>query len=208
MSSKLYRAGKAEGAQTLELRSVGAPVAHRTSVAHPASIPDADAQARLKAAWQDGHAAGEATIVQRAAERTAPVVAGLNSLLQELASLRPRLRAEAEEDTVKLAVAIARRLLHRELATDPEAILGVVKAAMHKLNLKETHRLRVSAADAALLQEQRSRLELPAQVEIVADNGLLAGSVIFETSRGDLDASVGTQLGEIERGFADLMRRT
>jgi flagellar assembly protein FliH len=207
MSSKLYRAGKAEGAQTLELRSVGAPVAHRTSVAHPASIPDADAQARLKAAWQEGYAAGEASSVQHVAERTAPVVAGLNSLLQGLASLRPGLRADAEEDTVKLAVAIARRLLHRELATDPEAILGVVKAAMNKLNLKETHRLRISAADVPLLAEVRSRLELPAQVEIVADNGLLAGSVIFETSRGDLDASVGTQLGEIERGFADLMRR-
>ena len=30
--------------------------------------------------------------------------------------MRQRLRAEAEEDTVKLALAIARRVLHRELA--------------------------------------------------------------------------------------------
>src|SRR5258708_26573903 len=148
MSSKLYLGGKTAGAQTLELRSVGAPVARRTSVVHPALVSDADTQARLNAAWQEGHAAGEATSVQRAAERTAPVVAGLNTLLQELASLRPRLRAEAEEDTVKLAVAIARRLLPRELATDPEAILGGVKAAMHPLNLKEQDPPRISAACA------------------------------------------------------------
>jgi len=31
--------------------------------------------------------------------------------------------------------------------------------------------------------------------------------VIFETSRGDLDASIDTQLGEIERGLADVVRR-
>ena len=32
-----------------------------------------------------------------------------------------------------------------------------------------------------------------------------AGGVILESSRGLLDASVDTQLAEIERGFADLV---
>ena len=32
-------------------------------------------------------------------------------------------------------------------------------------------------------------------------------NAIFETSRGDLDGSVDTQLSEIERGFTDIMRR-
>ncbi len=36
------------------------------------------------------------------------------------------------------------------------------------------------------------------------DASLAPGSAIFETSRGELDASVDTQLAEIDRGFADL----
>jgi flagellar assembly protein FliH len=65
----------------------------------------------------------------------------------------------------------------------------------------------MTPGDVAVLQENRARLEIPASVEIVADASLLAGSAVFETSRGEMDASIGTQLAEIERGFADVMRR-
>jgi flagellar assembly protein FliH len=125
----------------------------------------------------------------------------------ELAGQGHRLRGEAEHDTVKLAVAIARRILHREIALDPEVVLGLVKAAFAKVQARETHRLRVSPADAALLEEHRRSLHLPPALEIVADGSLTQGSVIFETARGDLDASIDTQLGEIERGLADIVQR-
>ena len=41
-----------------------------------------------------------------------------------------------------------------------------------------------------------------------ADAALQRGAAIFETAQGSLDASVDTQLNEIECGFADLMRRS
>ena len=44
--------------------------------------------------------------------------------IDELAGLRPRLRQEAEADLVQLALAIARRVLRREIAVDPEALHG------------------------------------------------------------------------------------
>jgi flagellar assembly protein FliH len=108
---------------------------------------------------------------------------------------------------VELAVAIARRVLHREISTDPEALLGVVKSACERVNSRELKRLRVAAADAAVLQEHRARIGLPAGLEIAGDPGLAAGSAIFETARGEMDASVETQLDEIGRGLADRMRR-
>lgn len=170
-----------------------------------------DLDARVKAAFEQGQAAGEAAAtqqaVQQAAQKLEPVIARLSQLIQELAGLRKRFRSEAEADTVKLAIAIARRVLYRELATDPEAILGLVMAAFQKLNARETHRLRVSSGDVAMLQEHRSRLELPPAVEILGDSSLGPGSVIFETSRGELDATVNTQLAEIDRGLADITRR-
>ena len=113
---------------------------------------------------------------------------------------------EAEHDTVKLAIAIARRILHREITADPDAIVGLVKAAFEKLDARETHRLRVAPADAALLGAHRGRLDFPPALEIASDASLRPGSAIFETSRGELDASIDTQLGEIDRGLADLVR--
>jgi flagellar assembly protein FliH len=136
-----------------------------------------------------------------------PVLASLGNIVQELAGTRKRFRIDAEEDTVRLAIAIARRVLHREIATDPEAILGLVRSAFDRLNAREVHRLRVSPDDAAAIHEHSAGLHLPAQVEIAADASLARGSAVFETSRGELDACIGTQLDEIERGFADLVRR-
>jgi flagellar assembly protein FliH len=51
-----------------------------------------------------------------------------------------------------------------------------------------------------------SDLGVPPGTEIVADTALQIGDVIIETRRGDLDASLETQLREIERGFADRFR--
>jgi len=161
----------------------------------------------VQTAYQQGFAAGEAAGAKRASERLEPALAALSATVQDLAGTRKRFRAEAEQDTVKLAISIARRVLHRELATDPEAILGLVIVAFQKLNARETHRLRVSPQDAATIQENRARLEFPPGLEIVTDGSLRRGSAVFETSRGELDASVDTQLAEIDRGFADIMRR-
>ncbi|HLH40977.1 MAG TPA: FliH/SctL family protein [Bryobacteraceae bacterium] len=173
-----------------------------------AAAPDAkEIESRVQAAYQQGHAEGESAGAQRAAERLEPAIAAFNRIANELATLRKRFRAEVEEDTVKLAIAIARRVLHREIATDPEAILGLVMAAFHKLNARETRRLRAAPADAALISQHRAKLSIPEGLEICADASLAAGSVVFETSRGEMDASIDTQLGEIERGFADIVKR-
>ena len=42
---------------------------------------------------------------------------------------------------------------------------------------------------------------------MVPDASRELGTVIFETQRGNLDASVESQLQEIERGLADRLRR-
>jgi flagellar assembly protein FliH len=166
-----------------------------------------EAEGRVRAAYNQGLAAGEAAAQQRSQQKLEPVLAGLNSMIAELAALRQRVRAEAEDDAVKLALAVARRVIYRELATDPEAILGLIKAAFGKLNARETLRLRVSPSDAAVVQEHRARLQIPPALEIASDGSLLPGSAIFETSRGELDASVDTQLAEIDRGLTDVLKR-
>jgi flagellar assembly protein FliH len=108
---------------------------------------------------------------------------------------------------VRLALAIAQRVLHREIATDPLAILGLVRTGLDRLSARELHRLRLSPGDAQIAIDNRADMELPPAVEILPDPSLPPGSAIFETTRGELDASISTQLGEIERGFADLVVR-
>jgi flagellar biosynthesis/type III secretory pathway protein FliH len=46
-----------------------------------------------------------------------------------------------------------------------------------------------------------------APVELIPDQTLQCGDVLFETAHGTLDGSIEAQLQEIERGFADRLRR-
>lgn len=217
MSSKLYRGDSVEAAP-IQWRPAGAPPTQRVPARGAdrgqAGPPEArlseiqqEAEARARAAYNQGLAAGEASAHQQALHKLEPSIQGFNAILAELGSLRKQVRAEAEEDAVKLAIAIARRVLYRELSTDPEAILGLVKAAFAKLNARETQRLRLAPAHAALVNEHRAKLQIPPGLEIAADNSLPPGSVIFETARGELDASVDTQLAEIDRGLTDVLKR-
>jgi len=51
------------------------------------------------------------------------------------------------------------------------------------------------------------RSGVAASLDISADPSLQPGGLVIETKRGNLDASVETQLKEIERGFTDRLGR-
>lgn len=199
-SSRILTGSEAEAAKIL-WRPGNPP---RQSAATSRSA-DPGIDSRLQEAYQQGFASGQATAAQRAGELAAPVLTNFASIVQQLASAQKDARKEAEEPMVRLAIAIARRILHREIATDPAAILGLVRSGMERLNLRETHRLRLSPGDAQIVIDNREDMRLPSGVEIIPDPDLPPGSAIFETARGELDISAHTQLEEIERGFTDLI---
>lgn len=126
----------------------------------------------------------------------------LAQTLADLVSWKRKLRAEAEADLLKLSLAVARRILRRELLTDPDAMQGLVYAALQKIQKREIWRARVYPAGVDAI---RSCLENigAASIEVIADPSLKPGDLLIETASGELDASVDTQLLEIERGFAD-----
>ncbi len=158
---------------------------------------EAEVEARAQAAYQRGLTEGEAVGTQKIAQ----VAGRMANTIDALSSLRARIRHEAEEDAVKLALAVARRIIHRELAIDPSALLGLVKAAFQKLDGSESSRVRVNPEDAILLRPGLNN------IEVIPDATLERGSAVFETSRGAMDAGISSQLSEIERGFVDRLKK-
>jgi flagellar assembly protein FliH len=150
---------------------------------------------------RDGEAAG-----RRAAEaEVQPVLQRLATSIQLASELPARLRAQAEGDLVQLAVAIAQRILQRELNVDPAVIAGLVRVGLEKIRMQDVLRVRVCPDHLAAIKECLTRSGA-AHVEVIADPTQERGGVIFETVRGKLDVSIGTQLHEIERGLTDRLR--
>jgi len=135
-------------------------------------------------------------------------MAKLRQIMKEASEIAPKLRCQAEEELVRLAVAVARRILHRELTLDTDALTGLIKTAFDRLNQREIQQVRTDAASLAVVEKIVGQLGLPKPVKVVADGRMRRGSLVIETKRGQLDASVETQLQEIERGFTDIVRQS
>lgn len=198
---------KRVGQEPREEAAAQAPEQRGAAAGTPEQRPEgADTERRIEEAHRRGFVEGEARGRQTASQQVQAAVERLARSAAEFLALRPQARREAEEDVVQLALAVARRVLRRELTVDPGAILGLVKAAMEKLDARDLRKIRAHPETAALLGKYLQDAGLPERVEIVPDGALEKGAAILETARGSLDASVDTQVAEIERGFTDLMR--
>ena len=152
-----------------------------------------------QSAFQEGLRQGReeaASAAKQAAEK-------LSQTLTELIDFKRKLRLDAEREVVKLSLAVARRILNRELAADPDALEGIVYSALSKLQARETWKIRVCAQAAGVTNACVENAGVAGTVQVIVDPKLHPGDLIIETASGELDASVNTQLQEIERGFSE-----
>ncbi len=164
-----------------------------------------NAQAAIAQARHEGLQQGRNEGQQMARTELAPLMDRLARTIADLSETRDAFRHEAEGDVVRLALGIARRILHRELSIDPDALTGLVRVALGKFEARELHRVLVSPDDHPAVSKALQDLKLPRRVEIIADPTLERGAALFETVKGTLDSSIDTQLDEIERGLLDVL---
>jgi flagellar assembly protein FliH len=165
------------------------------------SLVAARAAALREAAYREGEAEG----YQRGKSELAPVLDRLARSVAEISALRPRIRRETERELVELALMIARRVLRREIGVDPDAIGGLLHAALEKTSLREVVEVRTHPDHKAALEQRLRGVEAGVRIALKADPRLEPGAVVVETLHGEIDASVETQLAEIQRGMADLL---
>src|SRR5579862_8870214 len=80
---------------------------------HPPTVQTSADPEREREAHQRGFAEGKALGREQAAAELAPVLDRLGRSLVALSSLRARVRKDAEKELLALAIAVARRVLHR-----------------------------------------------------------------------------------------------
>ena len=131
-------------------------------------------------------------------------VAQLKTAVEEFRADRDRYIARVEHEVVRLALAIAERILHREAQLDPLLLSGAVRVALGQLAESTEVRLRVPVAQKEMWAEiVRLMPGLPLRPEVLADEGLKECEAVLEASSGAADLGIASQLNEIERTFFD-----
>jgi flagellar assembly protein FliH len=154
-----------------------------------------EARAKARLEW-------EQELQDRIVEERKAVLKACEEFVRE----RARYFAGVEAEVVKLALAIAARVLHREAKLDPLLLTGVVRVALEKVAEDSATVLRVPVGAVEMWRE--AFVKSPeSSLQVVGDELLSPGECLLETDVGRVELGVSAQLEEIERGFFDLMQQ-
>jgi flagellar assembly protein FliH len=164
------------------------------------------AEEQAKESYAEGVRAGEAAAKAAAAGELKQAVQTLADSVVEISRSRAEILRRAEGDVVRLSIEIARRILHRELTLNTSALEALIRAALEKLQAQEVYRVRIHSGQEELMRSCLEKSGRSASVEVISDPSQPVGGAVFEINSGVLDASVETQLREIELGLTDRLQ--
>jgi flagellar assembly protein FliH len=135
------------------------------------------------------------------ADALAPWRGQLAESLADLATLRQRMAARVEQDLVRLALEIARKVVHREVHLDHEIALTLARVALSRAGSRALARVRLNPSDFSFVESRLAQLGAMGTVELIEDHTVGRGGCVVETDTGDVDARIEQQFADIERGL-------
>jgi flagellar biosynthesis/type III secretory pathway protein FliH len=162
---------------------------------------EAAVEARSRQSYAAGVRAGEESARKSLESEMRETVEQLATTIADLAETRGETIRRAEADMVRLSIEIARRVLHSELSADGSALESLIKAALEKLQAQEVYRVRVHPDQEKAVRSCLDQTGRGQAIAVIGDPVQPKGGAVFEIGRGALDASMETQLAEIEHGL-------
>jgi flagellar assembly protein FliH len=157
-------------------------------------------------AWSKGRDAGQAEAHAAFEQQIAKLREEISKALHDFAAERDTYFQRVEEQVVRLTLAIARKILHREAQVDPLLLAGILRVALEKIASNTNTRLRAHPSDIKVWRDHfaQAHENLPPP-ELIGDPEIQSGRCILETELGTTEIGLETQLKEIEQGFLDLL---
>ena len=173
----------------------------------------------VEQAYQKGFAAGKAAGLcegenagfEQGAQKIEPLVSSIREALIQLDRIREETYPHIEKEVVELALAIAQKVICREIATDKETVLCVAKEALAKVDDPGKIKIKMNPSDLKFINETRYQLSnLILDIDNVtfeAEESIQSGGCVIETDLGEIDARIERQLQAVEESFRNAMEK-
>jgi flagellar biosynthesis/type III secretory pathway protein FliH len=163
----------------------------------PADLPDLEETERkkghsaeeLEEAYERGCAEGAAL----GRERVRETVAALRQVTDNLSASKARILQNLEENVFALTLAVAKKILLRELAADPSVVKELIAGALKLVGPESPVEVRLHPEDLEVLREeleQTASAESLEEIRWVGDESLERGSFLAEGPHRIVDGRV------------------
>jgi flagellar assembly protein FliH len=186
-------------APVVRLRSVPErPAAQHEPAAEPQRVAAIEQEAFVK-----GYAQGERAGLDAAATRGQAMLRRLGETVQELTVLRAQMIQRTERQVVQLAMAIAERMIHREITLDRGLLCGMARVALERLGEQASATIRLHPDDFAAVSAAHAADWPNEQIKVVPDPMVSRGGCLVQSDFGFLEVDVAAQFRELSRALFD-----
>ncbi|MDH7497013.1 MAG: FliH/SctL family protein [Syntrophomonadaceae bacterium] len=158
-------------------------------------------------AREAGYRQGLQAVHKELEERRKRALAECERLVHEARLQHEAIVRAAEKDIIRLAVAVAAKLVEREIEQDPAIVAGLVQSALSLLGDSGSVRLLVNPRDYERLVQEQGSLVRPGQgvdlVSIQAHASISPGGFLLESDVGSVDAQLETRLRNLEEALCE-----
>jgi len=166
-----------------------------------AAAGDVDLAAVERDAFAVGHAQGERAGAEAAARRAEPMLRRLAQTLDEVSAVRAEMVRQTERQIVELTLAVARRVLHREVSLDRDLLVAMARVALERLGDTGLVTVRLHPDDHAATLAVSASHWAGTNVTVVGDASVPRGGCRIDSDFGMLDAGIDAQIRELGRAL-------
>jgi flagellar assembly protein FliH len=180
--------------------------AQTTENVQPVPSDDGEAIGREEVSRDAARQEGEAKARSAFEQHLEQVRESVRVALSDFARERKTYFELVETEVVKLALSIARKILHREAQVDPLLLAGIVRVAVDGIKSKTRVVVRVHPGQAADCRSYFAQHMEPSDArEVIEDSALEIDHCTLQTELGTTELGIEVQLKEIEHGLMDLL---
>lgn len=167
-------------------------------------------QRGYQAGYEAGLEGGRREGAQQVASRLDALARRLQDVVDEAVRRRDQALAQCEQDVVKLALAVAERVVRRSAQeSGAEITRAVLRSILEEVPQAGSGRVvvRVHPGEHAILEEAKSTLVAgipgPLDLHLIADPQVEPGGCVVETEMGNIDAGLETRLAGVASAVWD-----
>ncbi len=164
-------------------------------------VPLTDAEEQVEKAYAKGYEEGSeetAAIWQKQVTELQDWIRRVDKVVDKLKSDYNKSIADFRDTLVKLSIMTAEHVLRHEITKNSELVIDQVKKTVDSLDNEQIFKIRLNPDDVDILEQIKSRLVSDStRIEgavIAPDSSISRGGCILETSSGQIDSRVETQL--------------
>jgi len=160
-----------------------------------------------KQAYDQGFAQGEKDGYELGETRARKIIEKIESLHDEMTCLKSGLVREYEKDLLTTIFAIAEKVVHTHLTLNETAVKDNILAALDLVTEKREVTLKINPEDFEYVEKLRPELfsgnMQVKSIMITSDPAVTRGGCRMETSNGDVDATIESQLKIIQQSLKE-----